>query len=63
MAAAMLTIAEHAGRLLHEVTASETVMARWPRNVRTTIFTYGTVFVLFPVLCWLAWAYVQGWLF
>jgi hypothetical protein len=29
----------------------------------TTLFTYGTMFVLFPVLCWLAYAYVQGWLF
>ena len=38
-------------------------MARWPRRVWTTIFTYGAVFVLFPVLCWLAYAYVQGWLF
>jgi hypothetical protein len=38
-------------------------MARWPRSVRTTIFTYATVFVLFPALCWLAYAYVQGWLF
>jgi hypothetical protein len=38
-------------------------MARWPRSVRTTIFTYGTVFVFFPVLCWLAYAFIQGWLF
>jgi len=29
-------------------------MARWPRHVWTTIFTYGTIFVLFPALCWLA---------
>jgi hypothetical protein len=38
-------------------------MARWPRHMWTTLFTYGTMFVLFPVLCWLAYAYVQGWLF
>lgn len=38
-------------------------MARWPRHAWTTFFTYGAVFVLFPVLCWLAYAFVQGWLF
>jgi hypothetical protein len=38
-------------------------MARWPRNARTTIFTYLAVFLLFPILCWLAYAWVQGWLF
>ncbi|MCO6455351.1 MAG: hypothetical protein J5I93_08620, partial [Pirellulaceae bacterium] len=38
-------------------------MARWPKRTWTTIFTYGTIFVLFPLLCLLAWAYVYGWLF
>jgi hypothetical protein len=38
-------------------------MARWPRHVWTTIFTYGTVFVLFPLLCWLAYAWVRGQVF
>jgi hypothetical protein len=38
-------------------------MARWPRNARTTLFTYGAVFVLFPLLCWLSYAWVRGWLF
>jgi len=38
-------------------------MARWPRHVWTTFFTYGAVFVLFPALCWLAYAWVRGWLF
>ena len=38
-------------------------MARWPRHIWTTLFTYGTMFVLFPLLCWLAYAFVQGWLF
>jgi hypothetical protein len=38
-------------------------MARWPRHAWTTLFTYGTMFVLFPILCWLAYAYVRGWLF
>jgi hypothetical protein len=41
----------------------EQEMARWPRHLWTTIFTYGTIFVLFPILCWLAYAWVQGWLF
>jgi hypothetical protein len=38
-------------------------MARWPRHVWTSIFTYGTVFVLFPLLCLLAYAWVSGWIF
>jgi hypothetical protein len=38
-------------------------MARWPRHFWTSIFTYGVIFVMFPVLCWLAYAWVQGWLF
>src|SRR5262245_57839265 len=33
-------------------------MARWPRHVWTSIFTYATVFVLFPLLCLLAYAWV-----
>lgn len=35
-------------------------MARWPRNAWTTIFTYGAIFVAFPVLCYLAWLWVRG---
>jgi len=35
-------------------------MARWPRHVWTSIFTYGTVFVLFPLLCFLAYWWVRG---
>lgn len=38
-------------------------MARWPRRVWTTLFTYAAVFILFPVLALLAYAFVQGWLF
>jgi hypothetical protein len=38
-------------------------MARWPRHVWTTIFTYAVIFVGFPLLCLLAYAWVQGWLF
>lgn len=33
-------------------------MARWPRTMWTTLFTYGTVFFGFPILCWLAYYYV-----
>ncbi len=36
-------------------------MARWPYSVWTTVFTYTTIFVLFPLLCFLAYAYVRGW--
>jgi hypothetical protein len=44
-------------------TARETAMARWPRQAWTTIYTYAAVFVLFPILCYLAWLWVQGRLF
>lgn len=37
-------------------------MARWPRHIWTTLFTYGAIFILFPLLGWLAYAWVQGWL-
>lgn len=36
-------------------------MARWPRHTWTTIFTYGAIFILFPLLSWLAYGWVQGW--
>jgi hypothetical protein len=39
-------------------------MSRWPRNTWTTIFTYGAIFALFPLLCLLAYAWVTGqWIF
>ena len=38
-------------------------MARWPRHVWTTLFTYLAVFLGFPLLCWLAYAWVQGHIF
>lgn len=36
-------------------------MARWPRHTWTTIFTYGSIFVLFPLLALLAYGFVNGW--
>ncbi len=36
-------------------------MARWPYRTWTWIFTYGTIFVLFPLCCALAYAWVRGW--
>jgi hypothetical protein len=33
-------------------------MARWPDNFRGTLITFLLVFVLFPLLCWLAWWFV-----
>lgn len=47
------------------LTVSPTVftMARWPRHVWTTIFTYGAIFVLFPLLSLLAYGWVRGWWF
>jgi hypothetical protein len=38
-------------------------MARWPRHVWTTIFTYGLIFLGFPLLAWIAYAWVRGQLF
>ncbi len=35
-------------------------MARWPKKTRTTIFTYGTIFIFFPLLCYLAYLWVNG---
>jgi len=34
------------------------LMARWPRHAWTTVFTYAAIFVLFPVLCYLAYRFV-----
>lgn len=38
-------------------------MARWPHRRWTSIFTYAVVFVLFPLFCLLAYAWVRGWSF
>jgi len=38
-------------------------MARWPRNFWTSLITYGVIFVMFPALCLLAYAWVQQWIF
>jgi hypothetical protein len=36
-------------------------MARWPQHAWTTIFTYLAVFLGFPLLGLLAYAWVRGW--
>jgi hypothetical protein len=35
-------------------------MARWPRHAWTTLFTYGSIFILFPLLGYLATLWVRG---
>jgi hypothetical protein len=35
-------------------------MGRWPDEARTTWTTALLIFVLFPLLCWLAIWYVRG---
>jgi hypothetical protein len=35
-------------------------MARWPDNLRSNLATLGLVFILFPLLCLLAYWYVRG---
>jgi len=36
-------------------------MARWPHEFRMTVFTYALIFIAFPLLSFLAYAWVQGW--
>lgn len=36
-------------------------MARWPRHTWTTIYTYGIIFLAFPLICWLTYCWVRGW--
>lgn len=36
-------------------------MARWPRRTWIAVFTYAAVFILFPLGCVLAYAWVRGW--
>ncbi len=35
-------------------------MARWPRKIWTSIFTYGLIWVVFPVLAYIAYLWVRG---
>jgi len=35
-------------------------MARWPDNPRANIIAVGLMFVLLPLLFWLAWWFVRG---
>ncbi len=35
-------------------------MARWPRRIWTTLYTYGTIFLVFPTMAYLAYAWVRG---
>jgi len=35
-------------------------MGRWPDNTRSTATTFLLIFVLFPLLCLLAWWFVRG---
>lgn len=35
-------------------------MARWPDNIRATLLTALLIFVLFPLLCFLAWWFVTS---
>ena len=40
---------------------AERSMARWPRRTWTTLYTYGTIFIAFPLLAYVALAWVRGW--
>jgi predicted MFS family arabinose efflux permease len=43
-----------------DVEAAEKTMARWPDDRRTIMFGMLLIFALLPLLCWLAWWFVQG---
>ena len=34
-------------------------MARWPDNFRANLVGFALIFVLLPLLCWLAWRWVN----
>jgi hypothetical protein len=34
-------------------------MARWPDQMRSNITVLALIFVVLPLLCWLAWMFVQ----
>jgi predicted Na+-dependent transporter len=34
-------------------------MGRWPNETRSTLVTAALMFVLFPLLAWLAWWFVK----
>lgn len=59
----MITVAKNEVRDTTYPLTTNNPMARWPRHVWTTLFTYLAVFLGFPLLCWLAYAWVRGWLF
>mgnify|MGYP006908201839 CR=1 FL=1 len=48
---------------IDRLNCDESLMARWPRHVWTSLLTYGIIFLLFPALCLLAYAWVQQWIF
>jgi hypothetical protein len=35
-------------------------MGRWPDDSRSVATTAAIIFILFPLLCWLAWWFVRG---
>lgn len=35
-------------------------MARWPDNWKSNAVTFALIFLLFPLLCWLAIRFVRG---
>jgi hypothetical protein len=35
-------------------------MGRWPDDKRSVLTTAGLIFILLPLLCWLAWRFVRG---
>jgi hypothetical protein len=39
---------------------SRVLMGRWPDDKRSTLTTFALIFLLFPLLCALAWWFVRG---
>ena len=46
------------GWFLHRL-PERNFMARWPDSRRSNLIAGLLIFVLLPLLCWLAWAYVR----
>ena len=45
---------------IHTPLMGDMQMGRWPRRWWTTLFTSVTMFVVFPILCALAYFWVRG---
>lgn len=57
---AIAEVAQNPSKLETRHLSWQEIMARWPKRIWTTMFTYGVIFVFFPLLCYLTYAWVNG---